>query len=139
MQDRLEHNTTQFSCGRRVLRSGGPNHINPCVPCVQLELTTKMLKAFPAKEPQWAALERLQWKCRKTTSTFGASGRGAWCFSGSKTSPTPSHRPYDDVAASQPEPRGGCCSTTASPSPRSHVGSLPQASSCSGSCSTMTE
>jgi hypothetical protein len=28
---RLEHNTTQFSRGRRVLRSGGPNHVNHCV------------------------------------------------------------------------------------------------------------
>jgi hypothetical protein len=82
-QDRFEHNTTRFSRGRRVLRSGGPNHINHHVHRVHLELTTKRLKAFPVKEPQLAALERLRWKCRKTTSTFGAPGRGAWCFSGS--------------------------------------------------------
>jgi hypothetical protein len=75
----------------------------------------------------------------RTTSTFGAPGRGAWCFSGSKASTTPSRHPRDDVAASRPEARGGCCSATASPSPRSHVGSLPQASSCSGSCSTAME
>jgi hypothetical protein len=48
------------------------------------------------------------------------SGRGAWCFSGSKASTTPSHRPRDDVVASQPEVRGGCCSATTSPSPCSH-------------------
>jgi hypothetical protein len=65
----LEHNTTQFSRGRRVLRSGGPNHVNHCVPRVHLGLTTKRLKAFPAKEPQLVALERLRWKSRKTTST----------------------------------------------------------------------
>jgi hypothetical protein len=54
---RLEHDTTQVSRGRRVLRSGGPNHVNHRVHRVHLELTTKRLKAFPAKEPQWAALE----------------------------------------------------------------------------------
>jgi hypothetical protein len=138
-QDRLEHNTTQFSRGRRVLRSGGPNHVNLRVHCVHLELTTKRLKAFPTKEPQRATPERLRWKCHKTTSTFGAPRRGAWYFSGSKASTTPSRRPRDDVAASQPEARGGCCSATASPSLRSHAGSLSQTSSCSGSCSTTTE
>jgi hypothetical protein len=56
--------------------------------------------------------------CHKTTWTFGTPGRGAWCFSGSKASTTPSRRPHDDVAASQPEVRGGCCSATTSPSPR---------------------
>jgi hypothetical protein len=60
------------------------------------------------------------WKCHKTTSIFGTPGRGAWCFSGSDASTTSSPRPCDDVAASQPEARGGCCSATASPSPRSH-------------------
>jgi hypothetical protein len=54
-QGRFEHNTTQFSRGRRVLRSGGPNHINYRVHCVHLELTTKRLKAFPTKESQRAA------------------------------------------------------------------------------------
>jgi hypothetical protein len=53
-QDRLEHDTTQFSCGRRVLRSGGPNHVNHRVHRVHLELTTKRLKTFPTKEPQRA-------------------------------------------------------------------------------------
>jgi hypothetical protein len=84
-----------------------------------------------------------RWKCRKTSSTFGAPGRGhispflvfqassPWCFPGSKASTTPSRRPRDDVAATQPEARGGCYSATASTSPRSHVGSLPWASSCS--------
>jgi hypothetical protein len=66
MQDRHENNTTQFSYGRKVLRSDGPNHVNYCVHRVHLELTTKRLKVFPAKEPQRAALERLRWKCRKT-------------------------------------------------------------------------
>jgi hypothetical protein len=75
-QDRLEHNITQFSRGRRVLRSGGPNHVNHHAHHVYLELTTKMLKVFPIKELQRAALERLWWKCHKTTSTFGALGRG---------------------------------------------------------------
>jgi hypothetical protein len=54
-QDMLEHNTTQFFRGRRVLRSSGPNHINHRVHHVHLELTTKKLKAFPTKEPQRAA------------------------------------------------------------------------------------
>jgi hypothetical protein len=54
-QDRLEHNITQFSYGRGVLRSGGPNHINQHVHRVHLELTTKRLKAFPTKKPQWTA------------------------------------------------------------------------------------
>jgi hypothetical protein len=49
-QDRLEHNITQFSYGRGVLRSGGPNHINHHVHRVHLELTTKRLKAFPIKK-----------------------------------------------------------------------------------------
>jgi hypothetical protein len=52
---RLEHNTTQFSHGRRVLRSGSPNHVNYRVHHVHLEVTTKRLKAFPTKEPQRAA------------------------------------------------------------------------------------
>jgi hypothetical protein len=52
----LEHNATQFSRGRRVLCSGGLNHINHRVHHVHLELTTKRLKAFYTKEPQWAAL-----------------------------------------------------------------------------------
>jgi hypothetical protein len=56
MQDRLEHNTTQFSRGCRVLRSGGPNHVNHRVHHVHLELTNKTLKAFPTKEPHRAAL-----------------------------------------------------------------------------------
>jgi hypothetical protein len=55
MQGRLEHNTTQFSNGYRVLCSGGPNHVNHRVHRVYLELTTKRLNAFPTKEPQWAA------------------------------------------------------------------------------------
>jgi hypothetical protein len=53
-QGRIEHNTTQFSHGRRVLRSGGPNHVNHHVHRVHLGLTTKRLKAFPTKERQWA-------------------------------------------------------------------------------------
>jgi hypothetical protein len=75
-QGRLEHNTTQFSRGCRVLRSGGPNNINHRVHHAHPGLTTKRLKAFPAKEPQWAAPEWLWWKCRKTTSIFGTPGRG---------------------------------------------------------------
>jgi hypothetical protein len=47
-------------------------------------------------------------------------GRGAWCFSGSDASTIPSRRPRDDVATSQPEAQGGCCSATASPSMRVH-------------------
>jgi hypothetical protein len=54
-QDRLEHNTTQFSYGCRVLHSGGLNHVNHRVHRVHLELTTKRLKTFPTKEPQQAA------------------------------------------------------------------------------------
>jgi hypothetical protein len=50
-QGRLEHNTTQFSHGCRVLRSGGLNHINHRVHCVHLELTTNRLNALPTKEP----------------------------------------------------------------------------------------
>jgi hypothetical protein len=100
---RLEHNTTQFSRGRMVLRSGGPNHVNHHVHRVHLELTIKRLKTFPAKESQMTALEQFRWKCRKSTSTFGASDRGAWCFSGSKASTTLSRRPRDDVVASQAE------------------------------------
>jgi hypothetical protein len=72
-QGKLEHNITQFSRGRWVLRSGGPNHVNLHVHHVHLELTTKRLKAFPIKEPQRAAPERLRWKCRKTTSTAHTS------------------------------------------------------------------
>jgi hypothetical protein len=55
MQDRLQHNTTQFSHGRRVLRSDGPNYVNHRVRHVRLELTTKRLNAFPTKESQRAA------------------------------------------------------------------------------------
>jgi hypothetical protein len=51
----VEHNITQFSCGRRVLRSGGPNHINHCVHRVHIELTIKRLKVFPIKELQRTA------------------------------------------------------------------------------------
>jgi hypothetical protein len=86
-----------------------------------------------------AAHQQLNNPPSSTTSTFGAPGRGAWCFSRSKASATPSCHPRDDVAASQPAARGGCCSVIASHSPRSHAGSLPQVSSCSGSCSTVTE
>jgi hypothetical protein len=75
-QGRLEHNTTQFSHGRRVLHSGSPNHVNYRVHHIHLELTTKWLKTFPTEEPQWAAPEGLRWKCHKTTSTFDAPGRG---------------------------------------------------------------
>jgi hypothetical protein len=53
--DRLEHNTIQFSYGRRVLRLSDPNHVNHRVHHVHLELTTKRLKALPIKEPQRAA------------------------------------------------------------------------------------
>jgi hypothetical protein len=74
-QGRLEHNITQFSHGRRVLRSGGPNHVNLCIHRIHLELTTKRLKTFPTKEPQRVAPGGLRWKCRKTTSIFGAPGR----------------------------------------------------------------
>jgi hypothetical protein len=38
-----------------VLRSDGLNHVNHRVHHVHLELTTKRLKTFPTKEPQWAA------------------------------------------------------------------------------------
>jgi hypothetical protein len=62
---RLEHNTTQFSRRRRILRSAGPNHVNLRVHRIHLELTTKGLKTFPVKELQWAALKRLWWKCHK--------------------------------------------------------------------------
>jgi hypothetical protein len=55
MQDRLDHNTTQFSRGRSVLRSGGPNHVNHRVHYVHLELTTKKLNAFIIKEAQRTA------------------------------------------------------------------------------------
>jgi hypothetical protein len=51
----VEHYTTQFSCGRMVLRSGGPNHINHCVHRVHIELTTKRLKVFSIKELQRVA------------------------------------------------------------------------------------
>jgi hypothetical protein len=54
-QDMLEHNTTQFSHECRVLRSGGPNHVNHRAHHVHLDLTTKRLNAIPTKEPQWAA------------------------------------------------------------------------------------
>jgi hypothetical protein len=54
-QGRLEHNTTQFSHRRRVLRSGDPNNVNHRIHHVHLELTTKRLKTFPIKEPQRAA------------------------------------------------------------------------------------
>jgi hypothetical protein len=51
----LEHNTTQFFCGRMVLRSGGPNHVNHRVHHVHLELINKRLNVFPTKEQQRAA------------------------------------------------------------------------------------
>jgi hypothetical protein len=72
----LEHNTTQFSHGHRVLCSDDPNHVNLCIHRIHLELATKRLNVFPTKEPQRAAPEQLRWKCHKTTSIFGASGRG---------------------------------------------------------------
>jgi hypothetical protein len=52
---RLEHNTTQFSHGRMVLCSDGSNYVNHRAHCVQLELATKRLKTFPAKESQQVA------------------------------------------------------------------------------------
>jgi hypothetical protein len=55
-----------------------------------------------------AACQLLNNPPSSVTSTFGAPDRGTWCFSGSKASTTPSRRPRDDVAASQPEARGGC-------------------------------
>jgi hypothetical protein len=70
-------------------------------------------------------LEQHRWKCRKTTSTFGAPGRGDWCFYGSDASTTPCCHPREDLAASQPKARGGCRSATVLPSPCSHAGSLP--------------
>jgi hypothetical protein len=51
-QDRFEHNTTQFSRGRKVLLSAGLNHVNHHIHHVHLELTSKRLKVFPIKEPQ---------------------------------------------------------------------------------------
>jgi hypothetical protein len=51
----FEHNTTQFSRGRRVLHSVDLNHINYCVHCVHIELTINRLKVFPIKESQQAA------------------------------------------------------------------------------------
>jgi hypothetical protein len=87
-QDRLEHNTTHFSHGRRVLCSGGLNHVNPSVPRVHLELTTKRLKAFPVKESHRAALERLRWKCHKRhsgqTSSVSVHDGGSLRVPGSK-------------------------------------------------------
>jgi hypothetical protein len=38
-----------------VLHSGGSNYVNHRAHCVQLELATKRLKTFSAKEPQRAA------------------------------------------------------------------------------------
>jgi hypothetical protein len=43
-------NTTQFSRGCRVLRSGGQNHVNLCIHCVRRELTNKRIKAFPTEK-----------------------------------------------------------------------------------------
>jgi hypothetical protein len=60
MLDKLEHNTTQFSHGRRVLCSDSPNQINQRLHRVHLELTTNRLKFFPTKEQQRAALERFR-------------------------------------------------------------------------------
>jgi hypothetical protein len=62
---------------------------------------------------------------KRTTAGCCHSGSGesvikSLCFSESKASTTPSHRPRDDVVASQPEARGGCCSATASPFMRVH-------------------
>jgi hypothetical protein len=52
----LRHsNTTSFSRGRRVLRSGGPNHVNPRVQRVYPYLATKRPKHPLTKEPQRAA------------------------------------------------------------------------------------
>jgi hypothetical protein len=75
-QDRLEHNTTQFFHGCRVLRSGGPNNVNHHIHLMHLELTTKRLNAFPIKEPQRAAAVAAPVEVsQKNTSIFGASGR----------------------------------------------------------------
>jgi hypothetical protein len=53
---------------------------------------------------------------------------------------TPSRHPRDDVAASQPETRGGYRSAAVTPSPHfSPVGFLPQMTSFSDACSTATE
>jgi hypothetical protein len=49
-------NTTQFSCERRVLRSGGPNHVNLHVHRIHPQLAIKRPKPSPTKEPQRAAL-----------------------------------------------------------------------------------
>jgi hypothetical protein len=138
-QDRLEHNITQFSRGCRVLCSGGSNHINHRVHRVHLELTTKRLKTFLTKESQRAAAVAAPVEVSQNHFDIWRVRKGAWCFSRSGASTTPSCRPHDDGAASQPEARGGCYSAIASPSPRSHAGSLPQMSSCSNSCSTVTE
>jgi hypothetical protein len=53
--DRLEHNTTQFSHGHKILRSDDPNHVNHHVRNVHIELTTKKLNDFPIKEVQRTA------------------------------------------------------------------------------------
>jgi hypothetical protein len=45
----LSRNTTQFSCGHRVLRSSGPNHVNHRVHHVHMEQTTKKAKGLLRK------------------------------------------------------------------------------------------
>jgi hypothetical protein len=45
----LSKNTTQFSRGRRVLRSSGPNHVNHRVHHVHSGRTTKEAKGLPRK------------------------------------------------------------------------------------------
>jgi hypothetical protein len=70
------HSNTTLSCGHRVLRSGGPNHINPCVLLAQ---------AYESLSPsnnelQWDALLVVRWKCRKSILTFEAPGRSFFLF-----------------------------------------------------------
>jgi hypothetical protein len=83
-QDRLEHNTTQISHGHMVLRSGDLNHVNHRVPRVQRKLTTKMLKAFPAKKNNSGLLlsgsgENVTKPLRQLISSSGLGGAFFFC------------------------------------------------------------
>jgi hypothetical protein len=79
--------------------------------------------------------------CEQETEGEAASSTKAGrpdCACG--VSATPSRHPRDDVATSQSEAQGGCCSTTASLSPYlPPAGSLPQMTPYSDACSTVTE
>jgi hypothetical protein len=66
----------------------------------------------PTKEPQRAAPVATLVELLQNHFDIWHTRKGAWCFSRSGTSTTPCRRPRDDVAASQPEARGGCCLAT---------------------------